>query len=427
MQLEIKINNSVESKAHYITWTPANCQIRIIDPAGATDSLNIRLVSKEVSLVIEGEELTSTGKIVFYQDIPEGLESPNQELQFNLPTDGTPIDFYVAGDYPHASTGGQDVAIEVVDANDTVLSSTPLMVRIRKNANELIDIEQSIYIDALHELLTSGKFKLFRDIHQSGNAMSIWNEIHNNISFLVWHRAFILHYERELQQINPNVALPYWRFDDDSPRVFTGKFMGRTTRNNLTPVFDQGNKLSFWQVDGSNIQRQRQDLLTRIISQNETLNLGRDFRNFSTLEGNPHGTAHNSMGGWLASLNSSWDPLFYMLHCNVDRLWAKWQWLNNRFDLTDTATYPNLGSSTPGDTGVDTRFGRNLQDTLWPWDGNRNDHLATVTPSNGFPPSSLNLPPASKPLLEDMIDYAGKVDPARYLGFDYDDIYEFSE
>ncbi len=35
--------------------------------------------------------------------------------------------------------------------------------------------------------------------------------------------------------------------------------------------------------------------------------------------------AHNWTGGTMAGGNSPLDPLFYLHHCNVDRLWAIWQ------------------------------------------------------------------------------------------------------
>ena len=111
-----------------------------------------------------------------------------------------------------------------------------------------------------------------------------------------------------------------------------------------------------------------------------------------------------------------------MLHCNVDRLWAKWQWVYQRFDVTSEDTYPNLGSA--ADVGA-ARKGRNLKDTLWPWDGDVNPPRPNTAPGNGFPPSSIaTAPRTASPTLEEMIDYDGKAAYTHRLGFDYDDIYE---
>lgn len=46
------------------------------------------------------------------------------------------------------------------------------------------------------------------------------------------------------------------------------------------------------------------------------------------IEGQPHNQVHNNLGspagGWMPSLLSSVDPIFFMHHCNVDRLWDVW-------------------------------------------------------------------------------------------------------
>lgn len=60
----------------------------------------------------------------------------------------------------------------------------------------------------------------------------------------------------------------------------------------------------------------------------------------SLVEGQPHNLVHNNLGfptdtnmGWMPSLLSPIDPIFFMHHCNVDRLWDIWtrrQQANNR-------------------------------------------------------------------------------------------------
>ena len=50
------------------------------------------------------------------------------------------------------------------------------------------------------------------------------------------------------------------------------------------------------------------------------------------MEFNPHGSAHTSfILGFINDVGTAArDPLFFMLHANVDRLWAKWQWIHKR-------------------------------------------------------------------------------------------------
>ena len=60
------------------------------------------------------------------------------------------------------------------------------------------------------------------------------------------------------------------------------------------------------------------------------------------------------------------DPLFFLLHCNVDRIWAQWQWHEQRFDGEAANTYFYRGSD--GDP-VSTRRRAQPADTMWPWNG----------------------------------------------------------
>ncbi|HKE99200.1 MAG TPA: tyrosinase family protein [Actinomycetes bacterium] len=83
------------------------------------------------------------------------------------------------------------------------------------------------------------------------------------------------------------------------------------------------------------------------------------------MEGDPHGVAHTSFTGSISQISTAArDPLFFMLHANVDRLWAKWQWTSRRFEATDPNTYSREGGAS--DPGA-TRIGHNLDDTMWPW------------------------------------------------------------
>ncbi|MEM7582759.1 MAG: tyrosinase family protein [Acidobacteriota bacterium] len=46
--------------------------------------------------------------------------------------------------------------------------------------------------------------------------------------------------------------------------------------------------------------------------------------NYGVLEGQPHNKVHNCTGGFMVGYMSPVDPLFYMHHSNVERLWVAW-------------------------------------------------------------------------------------------------------
>jgi Common central domain of tyrosinase. len=72
-----------------------------------------------------------------------------------------------------------------------------------------------------------------------------------------------------------------------------------------------------------------------------------------------HNKVHVWVGGSMEPISSPNDPVFFLHHCNIDRLWAYWQLRNPK------SPYLPDGS-TPALTGPE---GHNLNDAMHPWDG----------------------------------------------------------
>ena len=278
---------------------------------------------------------------------------------------GTSVPFFVAGRFGRPSAGNGDVRIEA-RTGTTLVGSVPVMVRIRKNANTLTTAERDRFVAAFAQLNNQGlgRFADFRDMHTNVSSP----QAHGAAGFLPWHRAYLLDLERELQAIDPSVALPYWRFDRAAPNLFQLDFLG--VSDSLGTVrFSNSNPLQFWRTDGVQGINRRPFFNTGsappgLLSEAQTLALGTQYRAFRTMEGNPHGLAHTSFGGSISSIGSAArDPLFFLLHCNVDRLWAKWQRQNGRFNAAQAASYdPGVASDRPQsprhDVAVERRDGK---------------------------------------------------------------------
>lgn len=417
MRTEITIDGADNAGANYITWAPVHSTIRLV---GADEGADF------VDVVLQNQNPAQGGQAVFHDAVPGAGQD---QLQLRLPADGTPLDFFISGKPGRPSEADKDAVIEAVVANNgAVLSTQALMVRIRKNANNLSAQERDRFLSAFAILNNQGmgRFRDFRDVHREATQ----DEAHGFAGFLPWHRAYLLDLERELQQIDPSVALPYWKFDEPAPNLFTRAFIG--VPNVFGRVqFIPGNPLEFWTTDGvAGIERapffSTNTSPAFVMSEQDTLLLGGAgnlYVTFLDMEGDPHGFAHTSFGGSISRIDTAAkDPLFFMLHANVDRIWAKWQWLNRRFDTTDRATYEFLGSA--GDPGAE-RVGHNLKDTMWPWNQDTNTPRPPTAPGGDFPPSPTENAPGLMPTVGDMIDYQGVIDPENRLGFDYDDFLPF--
>ena len=72
-----------------------------------------------------------------------------------------------------------------------------------------------------------------------------------------------------------------------------------------------------------------------------------------------HNKVHVWVGGSMQPISSPNDPIFFLHHCNVDRLWAYWQLRNPSVPYLPDGSTPDL-------TGPE---GHNLNDAMHPWDG----------------------------------------------------------
>ena len=98
----------------------------------------------------------------------------------------------------------------VVDGE--IVARIPFMVRIRKDAETLTIAERDRFVSAFAKLNNRGHGSVPR-LHAM-HTEDTTDEAHGLDAFLPWHRAYLLDLERELQVIDPAVALPYWRFDN---------------------------------------------------------------------------------------------------------------------------------------------------------------------------------------------------------------------
>ncbi len=415
MKVEIKVSVARSDGRVFLCWAPVEATLTLREaPAGpAPVAVTVRSAG-------------SLGRLIFDTVRSDG---GTPTLQLALPRNGSPVRFWVAGEFRFPSTAHGDAKIEVVEtSSSSLLGSLPVMVRIRKNANQMSPAERDRFLSAFGTLNGNGlgRFRDFRAIHVNGRPNE---EAHGNRGFLPWHRAYLLDLERELQAIDPTVALPYWRFDQPAPNLFTREFIG--VSNNLGRVqFAPGHPFDAWTTDG------QVGILRRLVNfrpttapgsisvpgrpaplnELDTIALGDPgarFENFMEMEGTPHGAAHMSFSEYISQIGTAArDPLFFLLHANVDRLWAKWQWVKRR-------TNPNLAASFP--SAPPTRIGHNLNDTMWPWNGVTGGVRPSTAPGGALASSPETALPGAAPTVRSMVDFFG-VNGGQNIGFAYDDV-----
>ncbi len=157
---------------------------------------------------------------------------------------------------------------------------------------------------------------------------ALWKRCeHGTLLFFAWHRGYLYFFERMLRKASEDdtLTLSYWDWTA-SPAV---PLAYRDPADESNPLF-HGRDMN----DGSLIPPQFvvDDLNTALA---QTV-----FNGFSpSLEDSPHGQVHVAVGGDMGSVpTSARDPLFWLHHCNIDRMWNKW------LNLADGRMNPNDSS-----------------------------------------------------------------------------------
>ena len=186
-------------------------------------------------------------------------------------------------------------------------------------------------------------------------ATAMWNTCQGHFNpavtepyFLPWHRMYVCYFEAIIRAVlkDPTFSLPYWNYSVPAGYPLPKEFrmqgdplwgpLFRPNRNPTSnagqPIFAAGGSAS--DLSPASAMAQTSYLPNGVVSGfNETLDGG--------LHGNVHVFVGNSQQGmgvipWAAN-----DPIFWMHHCNIDRIWTSWNtshpnpataaWLNKTF------------------------------------------------------------------------------------------------
>jgi tyrosinase len=149
----------------------------------------------------------------------------------------------------------------------------------------------------------------------AGPPQTAWNTCqHGNYFFWSWHRMYLYWFERICRRMacDDCFALPYWDYNSSTERQLPPMFRDPASALFIAqrnPNMNSGaGSLPAWAVDYSAGLAQL------------SFNTGS-----SSLESVPHNVVHVLTGGWMGSVpTAAQDPIFYLHHCNLDRLWNLW-------------------------------------------------------------------------------------------------------
>lgn len=310
---------------------------------------------------------------------------------------------------------------------------------IRKNVRNLNATERAAFVAALLEFKRRGEYDGLVQDHVDAMAAGtppvgarfgpVPNAAHRGPAFLPWHREYLIRLERSLQDIDPDVSLPYWDWTQDSQdpaaspiwaddfmggngveseewRVMNGPFARQAGNWILSVEADQhGDALrrrfgrlewplpdgttggSDWTLptsddvkladaerhydahpfDDSPFTTGFRNRLEGWIQRNADPNVKTEgsqlhnrvhvFVGGAWVATGPDGNPRMALGSMLPGSSPN-DPVFFLHHCFIDKLWADWQRVRAAADPAGRPHYAPLSGGP---------FGQNLHDPMYPW------------------------------------------------------------
>ncbi len=202
----------------------------------------------------------------------------------------------------------------------------------RKDQAALTDVERERFLCAFETLNGNGTLGQLVKIHGETHYQ------HGTERFLPWHRIYLIILEHALQGVHPDVSIPYWDWTSSAEQAIPPMLAG------VTPTVTMPMPMAPITVTRS--PGSASSLAT--LASNVPSILGNaSFGTFTSSLEAVHGGVHVWVGGTMSLIPTApADPIFWMHHCNIDRLW--WQWQQSHAGVN-----PNLTGSGPDSPVMD--------------------------------------------------------------------------
>ncbi len=279
-----------------------------------------------------------------------------------------------------------------------------VMINIRKNLNQLSPVEKSKLVSAFLKLkyypspISGRTYDTYVRWHLETMFFALYpggfySYAHGIPGFLPWHRQYLRLLELDLQAVadDDSLMIPYWDWTTDGAdsSMWSNDFLGPNgdaANNGIVPsgpfsyqanrwslnIRDEGEAgLELRRAFGQGVElpkveavRQGLDITPFDVSPwNARVDTAQSFRSY--LERVLHNVGHRWIGGSMLSMTSPNDPVFFLHHCNVDRLWAKWQ--DAHLELSYLPLLPIPGVPGSGIDEIMPPFGVNVRSVLDHW------------------------------------------------------------
>ncbi|WP_186776525.1 tyrosinase family protein [Rubripirellula reticaptiva] len=186
-----------------------------------------------------------------------------------------------------------------------------------------------------------------------------WNRCPHNgepsADFLVWHRAYIYYFEQILREAaeDPTLSLPYWNYtggDVSFPPAFANREVADGDIIPRNPLWASDREAAFVVGRTGLTPKVTTEAFAALMSETRLFGPSEDTGfaggvyddapgTMGMIERRPHNDIHVAIGGVIGNdfnglmaevRTAAFDPIFWVHHANIDRIFAKWDALQGR-------------------------------------------------------------------------------------------------
>jgi hypothetical protein len=269
------------------------------------------------------------------------------------------------------------------------------MVCIRSKLTlDLTEDDWKIYLDTVKAAMTKKDSKTGKTLWETANEKHAQvSALHSMDWFTYLHRYFLVWFERQLQEINPNFSFFYWDTAKENAGWPKSKIWGKL-----------GGCKGRVSIENLGNYEVRRDCRTSAILYPPeyyavlyTKTKGNGYHDYSKEINLAHAQVHLTIGGYMADITKSpLDPLFYAHHCNIDYIAFRnqLQWFDDGFPRDYSYKPLNPKSELPGFPGIKLEDVLDLVDLCIsyapPRSGNTRNNTSPPLPGNGTSISGQN-------------------------------------
>lgn len=178
---------------------------------------------------------------------------------------------------------------------------------VRRDHRFLTTDEQNRFLNAFAQINAMNALGPLVDIHS--NAI---HQMHGHPRFLPWHRIYLLRMEELLMTVDPTVCIPYWKSSQE--QAFPSWLLAFTPTVNL--------------MSGPHTVTRNIGTIASLPNPSDVAAIMSNgtFNAFAQSLERVHDSGHIWVGGTMQIIMTApCDPIFWMHHAEIDRIWSEWQ------------------------------------------------------------------------------------------------------